>query len=369
MDITKRNFFRLLRIGVFNDSEQIEPMSAWKWYQVFHFATMHGVASLLYDGINRCRNQFFLQIPPSLDDQWKQSTEEFRQNSQQTTRTLTELLSILGGSMQVRPILVHAHASALLYDMPSHRAFGSIDIFYPFITQRMKADRWAVCHGESATGNSHSTMSYRWQDVQVNHLHRIASFSNGKNDNALQNIVEKEFRECTPNTISLNGTTIEFLPPTLQLLHILSGVACHLLMANNMLLLRLCDLGVFLRKEGDKVDYVKLQGWIDQLQLRRVAQLAGHLLVELFAFSKDEIPFMQQKKGSGVTLVVNELFSQHPTQPFSMRQGSSIFVRVTNTSTMKWQLLHSIRYFPYYPSECTTNFIHSLTRFFTDIEE
>ena len=369
MDITKRNFFRLLRIGVFNDSEQIEPMSAWKWYQVFHFATMHGVASLLYDGIDRCRNQFFLQIPPSLDDQWKQSTEEFRQNSQQTTRTLTELLSILGGSMQVRPILVHAHASALLYDMPSHRAFGSIDIFYPFITQRMKADRWAVCHGESATGNSHSTMSYRWQDVQVNHLHRIASFSNGKNDNALQNIVEKEFRECPPNTINLNGTTIEFLPPTLQLLHILSGVACHLLTANNMLLLWLCDLGVFLRKEGDKVDYVKLQGWIDQLHLRRVAQLAGHLLVELFAFSKDEIPFMQQKKGSGVTLVVNELFSQHPTQPFSMRQGSSIFVRATNTSTMKWQLLHSVRYFPYYPSECTTNFIHSLTRSFTDIEE
>ena len=61
MDITTRNFFNLLRAGAFNEKVEIEPMSAWKWRQVYHYSLMHGVSAIVYDGIMQCQHLFFLQ--------------------------------------------------------------------------------------------------------------------------------------------------------------------------------------------------------------------------------------------------------------------------------------------------------------------
>lgn len=369
MDITKRNFFRLLRIGVFDVNEQIEPMSSWKWYQVFHFAAMHGVTALIYDGITKCRDQFFMQLPPSLDDQWQVACHESETSNTQTTRILTELFSLLGGSMQVRPILVKDCAQAQLYGRTDHRTAQAIDIFYPFMTQRMKADRWALCHGEGASGNAQSTMSYQWRGVKVNHLHDVVTFTNSNNVKIMQSIIEQDVRENSPHTITIDGTVIELLSPTLQLLHILADVANHLLVDDSDLLLQLTDLGIFLRKEGDKVDFVKLQDWIGQLHMKRIAHLTGLLLNKLLGFAPNEVPFMQETAESDISQVVKDIFKPHPTQSWGFQQGANIFVRTTNSSAFLWHVTHSVRYFSYYPSECTSNFFQSIGHAFSNIEE
>ena len=73
MNIIERNFYRLLRAGAFGTEEQIEPLSAWKWNRLYQLSEMHDVAPLLYKGIERCRDQFFLQVPDELLAQWSQA--------------------------------------------------------------------------------------------------------------------------------------------------------------------------------------------------------------------------------------------------------------------------------------------------------
>jgi hypothetical protein len=73
MNIIERNFYRLLRAGAFGTEEQIEPLSTWKWNRLYQLSEMHDVAPLLYKGIERCHDQFFLQIPGELLQHWSQA--------------------------------------------------------------------------------------------------------------------------------------------------------------------------------------------------------------------------------------------------------------------------------------------------------
>ena len=51
MNIIKRNFLRLLRLGAFGENEVIEPMSKFKWEVIFHIANILNVVGVIFDGI------------------------------------------------------------------------------------------------------------------------------------------------------------------------------------------------------------------------------------------------------------------------------------------------------------------------------
>ena len=71
MDVTTRNFFRLLRAGVFGQQEKVEPMSACKWRKTMLFAQAHGVEAETYAGLEVLNEQFFIQIiSPSVVKEW-----------------------------------------------------------------------------------------------------------------------------------------------------------------------------------------------------------------------------------------------------------------------------------------------------------
>ena len=62
MDIVQRNLFKLLRSGAFQSKEDIEPMSAFKWGRLYQLAVMHDIIPFVYDGIIRCKGQFFVHL-------------------------------------------------------------------------------------------------------------------------------------------------------------------------------------------------------------------------------------------------------------------------------------------------------------------
>lgn len=71
MDVTTRNFLRLLRAGAFNRQEPIEPLSAWKWHRLLQLALMHDVEQYVYQGVICCKEQFFVHFPEQLMNEWK----------------------------------------------------------------------------------------------------------------------------------------------------------------------------------------------------------------------------------------------------------------------------------------------------------
>lgn len=54
------------------------------------------------------------------------------------------------------------------------------------------------------------------------------------------------------------------------------------------------ELGVFLRKKGDRVDYIKIEKWLRKLGIRRLMELHASVLIVFFNFNISELPFMHR---------------------------------------------------------------------------
>jgi len=52
------------------------------------------------------------------------------------------------------------------------------------------------------------------------------------------------------------------------------------------------ELGIFLRRRGDKVDYVKLESWLKKLYLQPMVKMQCSYLINRFHFTPDELPFV-----------------------------------------------------------------------------
>ncbi len=70
MDIILRNLQRLVFSDQFYGQEAIEPMSAWKWNQLYKFTIDFGVGPWVADGFRRYGDDFFLKTSDSLREQF-----------------------------------------------------------------------------------------------------------------------------------------------------------------------------------------------------------------------------------------------------------------------------------------------------------
>jgi hypothetical protein len=193
--------------------------------------------------------------------------------------------------------------------LPVHSYAPTIDIFFPFQTQGKKADKWADENGTSVNDTKSYVLEYEWKDFKVNHFQRLCRLTNKLLNHSLQNIVEREFRENEASYLMIGGTKMETTSNTLELLTILLRIS-HQMLNDGIKLKQFVDLGILLRKVGDRVDFVRLQGWIDKLGLKRMAQASGWLLVRMFNFTEDEIPFLQADVKTDVQRIFDELFNQ-----------------------------------------------------------
>lgn len=380
MHIITRNFFKLLRAGVFKENEEIEPMSAWKWRRTYDYALMHDLSALLSDGLDACRNQFFLQLPDDLQDEWYHSTQEIERKNRYGADVLNQLYQELNRK-QLRPILFDGYRLAALYDHPEHRLSSRINIFFPFSTQGQKADHWAQRNGININDQEKDLFSYEWKEMKVYHYHTLQQLTNRLLNHSLQTIIEQELRESevlhmNSNILSARGTLVnyEVTSNTLTLLYLFTVVAKRML-NNAVPLKQLVDIGILLRKVGDRVDFVKLQTWLEKLHLLRVAHLSGLMLIEYLHFSVDEIPFLNSEQVSDTFVDLKkinyQLFSPANNQPsmWYFSQGKDIFVHSSNSSAMIGHVQRSVSSFRYYPQESITNFISSFLRSLSHIEE
>ena len=134
---------------------------------------------------------------------------------------------------------------------------------------------------------------------------------------------------------------------------------------------RVTEMGVFLRQHTHKIDYIKLQRWIESLQLQPMAQLTAVLLVKFLGFNPDELPFMQQMTDERMEKLITEMLRQKNShaEDWYFSQGKNIFVHTSNSSAMLWHVRRSAKYFKYYPSETLTNFFTSFAHSLSHIEE
>lgn len=158
--------------------------------------------------------------------------------------------------------------------------------------------------------------------------------------------------------------------PTFQLLQDLIAIARNIL-TQGISLRQFITLGNTLLTRSDTILYDLLATWTERLNMQQIVQLEGALLVELFNFRPDEIPFTEATPDRKTHHVVQDLFqlTQKKATDWYFTQGKSIFVRSSDSDAMVWHMKHSARYMHYYPSEALTNFLSNFAHSMSHIEE
>lgn len=158
---------------------------------------------------------------------------------------------------------------------------------------------------------------------------------------------------------------------TRQLLLIIIHIARHIL-NEGVPVYNLVELGKYLSSEGQHVDFLTLKQWLKSLGFPPMAQLEGALLIQMFGFSKEEVPFLVGEPDKRVERVAQELteFTNTHAEEFYFSQDSdSVFFHTSNSSALLGHLRRSAQYFRYLPSETLTNFFASFAHSLSHIEE
>ncbi|EHG16153.1 hypothetical protein HMPREF9138_01315 [Prevotella histicola F0411] len=129
-------------------------------------------------------------------------------------------------------------------------------------------------------------------------------------------------------------------------------------------------LGQYLRTRGDKVDFVKLDAWLSSLMLHPMAELQGNILISVFGFDEDELPFVTKydQKAYKLTLRSVSDLAKDTAQEWHFKQNSAGFVR-NNGAVLRRNLRRSLRYVGYAPLETVSNFANNFVRSLSEIEE
>lgn len=180
--------------------------------------------------------------------------------------------------------------------------------------------------------------------------------------NLLFNRRLRKIREHEPNAS-------ESSMDTLALLDIIVGNTSNML--NKGICLRgIMEMGRYLRLNGNHVDFVKLDNWLQRIHIRRMAQLQGSMLIAVFGFEQDEVPFVEriEPKAGKIALRSIKHTAMDTAEEWHFRQTRSGFLR-NNSTLLRRNLRRSIRYIPYAPIETTSNFVHNFARSLSEIEE
>lgn len=169
--------------------------------------------------------------------------------------------------------------------------------------------------------------------------------------------------------LSAERHSIDTSLETMQLLSIII-FNVNSMLNNGLSLHGIIRLGQFLRQRGDRVDFVKLESWLHQLHLSRMAQLEGSILMAVFGFEQDELPFVAKEEKEAYNLTIRAVSNlvKDTAKEWHFRQSSTGFVR-NNSAILRRNIRRSFRYIHYAPVETTSSFIANFARSLSEIEE
>ncbi|WP_308260127.1 MULTISPECIES: hypothetical protein [Prevotella] len=282
MNIIKRNFLRLLRLGAFGENEVIEPMSKFKWEVIFHIANIHNVVGVIFDGIAKNKENEAL-IPQDIILKYKKILDE--------------------------------------------EGYG------------IKAQ---------ATG---SRPSVQLPDAGLSHM-----------CNGFLNARLKRIRENEPQSADASVETLNMLDIIVQ--------ATECTMTYGLSFATILRIGIYLRVDGDKIDFVKLENWLRKLNLTRMAQLEGSILIDIFGFEMDEIPFVNKMEPSAHKIAIEALEKpiRIDIEEWKISQKSTIFL-ANNSKAMMKTVKNCMKYFFFAPVEASSNFLHRFASSLSNLEE
>lgn len=87
----------------------------------------------------------------------------------------------------------------------------------------------------------------------------------------------------------------------------------------------LITMGLYLRQQGHRVDFVKFETWVKQLRIYGMVSLLSSLLIQLFSFAPDEFPFRFKTYPQAFLWAYLQLTDQHKNTPLHRTKSIILF--------------------------------------------
>lgn len=129
------------------------------------------------------------------------------------------------------------------------------------------------------------------------------------------------------------------------------------------------ELGQFLRAKGQKVDFVKLEKWIYTLSLKRITQLQGYILITMFQFAPEELPFIHKETKRSKRHKNHTIAKLLKDNAKKQRLKEKKLSLVYNNNTIIKNIKYTYHYFYYAHIETIFNFFYNIIKNIVDIEE
>lgn len=171
-----------------------------------------------------------------------------------------------------------------------------------------------------------------WKWKQLEKYHQVATaedvpYDNTVNYHLVNSIQEKKRERIFDGERHAIDTSVE----TLQLLNlIIYNIDC--MNKSGLSLPGIVQIGRYLREQGHRVDYVKLDTWISKLFIKRMASLLSSVLLYIYNFESEELPFLYKKRPEVRKLIIDQLLS-------TVKTG---IAQHNNTNTLKYSPLSSL---------------------------
>ena len=156
---------------------------------------------------------------------------------------------------------------------------------------------------------------------------------------------------------------------TLQVMAIIVFNTEHILTGRSYLK-GIIDLGRYLRLEGSKVDFVKLEEWLKKTKLTKMANLQGSLLITGFGFTIEELPFMTKTVSKPMDQLLSAISHDDLSQlrPWALHESKGGFV-VGSPLKIFRSVRQALHFWRYAPRETFATIFHGLMRGISEIEE
>lgn len=360
MNDTEQSLLALLRIGLGNtkEGEAIAP-SIEDWEALLSLAEEQTVCGTVASAFDMMPPESLPQIEQRM--RWVSRVMAIeRENGRQDT-VLSRLIQRLR-EMGLTPILMKGQAFASAYPAPMRRQPGDIDIYFKNREECSIAVEWAkTVDPESADAYENQRekkhFTFHAKDTEIELHYFLCLFEARRLHRRLQDIIDAEFAREEPFYVSVQGTDMETVPPTLSVLHQIIHMARHLMEAG-IGLRQLCDMAMFLRRYGKQTDAALLRGYLRELQLERMAAAIGYILNSHLGVPEACIPF--QVCGDNAPFIMREIFEggnfgKNKTAYRSHHDGA-----LRKTMSALFFLRRCIRYSRLMPEEARSYFLNKI---------
>ncbi len=277
-ELADETVLRLLAFGLngephpeLPEPERIGPET---WEQVFRLSGAQGVLALTYDAV--CRLPAASQPPGSLLLRWAVNTDRIERDYAHRQRALEELAGFYA-SHGIRTMLLKGAGLASLYPAPAHRPCGDIDIW--LYGRQREADRLVRQELHIAVSNdAHHHTIFHFKGVMIeNHFDFLNLWSHRSNRELERHL--RRFAEKDGGVLAVGAQEVSLPSPDFNALFLMRHMAVHFA-AVEIGLRHLADWAMFLKADGDKVDWPTVRAIYKEQNMDRFADAATAICVE-----------------------------------------------------------------------------------------